>query len=326
MLYLHTLNFTSIYAIFYIFMNSQPIERQKQIEKLKKMMEYPGRFPILVLGDTGVGKSHWINKLVNGLPEFQNKILSIPAGLTIDTKEYWEDVLIKSDQHFLIIDEVEKLSVKSQELLFKALETNNGDYGFDKKNLKIRIIFTSNFSISKIRDDRRYLLPKFFDRISQFVIEFPNFSETQRDIYSDFEATWNKFFEKTDYFNKCPKSAEFKTWLEAEAYRLHGNFRDLDKIVINWNLHQLSLEGDNKDSEQKILNKIKNDFKKYLHNPSQKIYEDNTFVFDEDSNYNDMLNDFRKKLKHWALAANNNNKHKTANMLKISHRTMENWK
>jgi transcriptional regulator with PAS, ATPase and Fis domain len=74
------------------------------------------------------------------------------------------------------------------------------------------------------------------------------------------------------------------------------------------------------------LDKIRNDFKKYLHNPSQKIYEDNTFVFDEDSNYGDMLNDFRKKIKHWALALNNNNKHKTASMLNISHRTMENWK
>ena len=98
----------------------------------------------------------------------------------------------------------------------------------------------------------------------------------------------------------------------------------MDKIVINWNLHQLSYKNP-KEKELEILELLKKDFKELLHNPSRKIYEDNTFIFREDTDYGDLLNDFKRKLKKWALAYNNNDKHKTARMLKISHRTMERW-
>ncbi|MCD4792403.1 MAG: ATP-binding protein [Bacteroidales bacterium] len=303
-------------------MKNQHEKRQKSICKLKEMMNYPGRFPILVIGDTGVGKTHWIFKLIKEANEFKKKQVIAYAGLIESTEEYWENLLKKSDKHFLIIEEVEKLTEKSQEILFEALSTTNGLYGFKQKEYEIRIIFTSTFPIRKIRDDRRYLMAKFFDRISQFVVEFPNFDETQTSIYEDFKATWLKFFEKVEKFKDAfPKSDNFRKWIERGAYRMHGNFRDLDKIAINWNLHQL----DKNNDDEKILNKIKEDFKKSLHNPSQKIYEDNTFVFNEDTNYGDMLNDFKAKLKKWALALNNNEKRKASKMLGISYRTIERW-
>ena len=307
-------------------MEKEHEKRKAELKKLKAMMNYPGRFPILLIGDTGVGKTHWIIKLNKKVKEFKNKIKFINSGLHLSKKEYWKDKLKKANKSFLVIEDIERLDKISQELLFDALSTTNGKYGFEKKNIETRIIFTSTFSIDKLRDDRRYLSAKFFDRISQFVVVLPNFEKTQTNIYTDFIATWEKFFKEVPEFkNSYPKSKEFITWLEGEAYRLHGNFRDLDKIVINWNLHQISYGKKHKDNELKILNKIKKDFKELLHNPSRKIYDDNTFVFREDTDYGNLLNDFKAKLKKWALEYNNNDKHKAARMLKISYRTMERW-
>jgi DNA-binding NtrC family response regulator len=300
--------------------NNQHEKRKTSIEKLQKMMNYQGRFPILVIGDAGTGKTHWINELATEAVEFKN-INYIYSGLTEDSVDYWTNQLEKCNQSFLIIEEVEKLSSKSQDILFDALSTTNGLYGFEKKELIIRIIFTTTFPIKKIRDDRRYLSAKFFDRISQFVVEFPNFDMTQAKIFDDFTATWDKIFENDESYKlQCPKSKNTKQWLETEAYRMHGNFRDLDKIVINWNLYQM--EG---KQEVEILEIIKSEFKHLLNNPSQKIYDDNTFVFIEDANYGDILNDFRMKLKKWALAMHNNDKIKASKMLGVSHRTMERW-
>jgi DNA-binding NtrC family response regulator len=302
--------------------NEQHPKREEAIIKLNKMMNYPGRFPLLVIGDPGTGKTHWIKEAINEATEFKSKSFFVYGGLCDEQTLFWKDIFNKADNSYLIIEEIEKITGRSQDVLFDALSTTNGKYGFGEKDKTIRLIFTSTFPISKLRDDRRYLSAKFFDRISQFVVEFPGFDSTQTFVYQDFKATWDKMFEKNDtYKGKCPKSDDLIAWLEGEAHKMHGNFRDLDKIVINWNLYQQ--EG---KTDSEILQIVKNEFRVLLHNPSQKVYEDNTFVFDEDSNYGDMLNDFRAKLKKWAMAANNNNLLSAAKMLKISHRTLERWK
>ncbi|MEI6556429.1 MAG: ATP-binding protein [Paludibacter sp.] len=313
-------------------MNTSNKLRVEAYNKLERMMNYPGRFPILVLGDTGTGKTHSIMQIIKTANEFRGEFEIINGGLIQETKLFWDELLKSADNKFLIVKDVEKLTNKSQEFLFDALSTIDGKYGFVEKKLVIRIIFTTTFPISKIRDDRRYLSARFFDRISQFVVEFPNFDKTQRNIYEDFKATWEKMFlVDGKLLQPCPASKELINWLESEAYRMYGNFRDLDKIVINWHLCQLQeeLNGKNvcdKEVELMIFSKIKNDFKIYLHNPSQRIYDDNTYVFVEGFNYGDHLNNFRKQLKNWILALHNNNKSKAADELNISYRTMERWK
>ena len=301
--------------------NQHPI-REEAIKKLKIMMDYPGRFPILVIGDAGTGKTHWIEKMSEEAVEFKGKIKFLSSSLCQDSLEFWTKEFSEADMHFLVIEEVEKLSNHSQELVFEAISTKDGLYGFEEKDKTIRLIFTTTFPIAKIRDDRRYLSAKFFDRISQFVVEFPNFERTQTSIQNDFNATWKKMFDKDELYKyKCPNSKELVTWLESEAYRMYGNFRDLDKIVINWNLLQLHGKDD-----VHILKQIKDEFKQLLHNPSQKIADDNTLVFDEDLSYYENLCNFRKKIKNWAVAINSGNKDKAAtNTLKISKRTMERW-
>ena len=298
-------------------------KRQNSIQKLNKMINYFGRFPILVIGDTGVGKNHSIKDSIKEKAKEFKTIKYVKAGLAEDTDEYWAKRFKEAHNCYLVINDIEKLTKKSQEILFEILSTHNGMYGLNEKEYIVRLIVTTTFSIAKIRDDRRFLNSKLFDRISQFVVEFPNMEETQRNVYDDFLITWGKFFgSEDDIKNEYPKSNEFKNWLDNITIRLHGNFRDLDKIVINWNLHQSI---NNKIDEKDILKLVKDDFEKYLHNPSHKIYEDNTFILDEDSDYQTLLEGFRKKVKTWAIALNNNNKIKASKMLKISARTMERW-
>lgn len=305
--------------------------RNEAYNKLMRMMNYPGRFPILVIGETGTGKMHSIKEICSNVFKTTDQLLILNAGLSEESSEYWEGVLKESDNKHLAIKDVEKLSNINQELLFEAMSTTNGQYGFKEKKYKVRILFTTTFSIKKIRDDRRYLNARFFDRISQFVVEFPNFNKTKKSISEDFKLTWEKlFFIEGEFIANCPKLEEFHKWLNTQAYRMHGNFRDLDKIAINWNFYQINLPNEkdpySNESEEYIFKCIKDEFDIYLHNPSQSIAEDNIFMFDEDSNYEMIINDFRAKLKKWAMALNNNDPHVTAHMLGVSHRTLERWK
>ena len=59
---------------------------------------------------------------------------------------------------------------------------------------------------------------------------------------------------------------------------------------------------------------------------SKKIHGLLNSLYDEDSNYEMIINDFRAKLKKWAMALNNNDPHVTAHKLGVSHRTLERWK
>jgi DNA-binding NtrC family response regulator len=300
-------------------------KRKQSIDSLKRMMDYEGRFSILVLGDNGVGKTHWINQNIKELREGNQKDnkVSVDSALVEDSQDYWLGIFTNANNKFLIIEEVEKLSQKSQEVLFNILSTENGKYGLEKKDLVVRIIFTSCFPIKKLRDDKRFLNAKFYDRISQFVVTFPSFKETQRDILSYFEETWKKFFSlQHDYHDKYPKGEEFKKWLEEIAENMHGNFRDLDKIVINWNLHQVS---SNNMTEDEIFERVKKDFKEVLKYPSQRNYSENTFVFDEDLKYGEIMDNFRLALKEWSLNVNFGVKREAARKLGISHRTMDRW-
>jgi transcriptional regulator with AAA-type ATPase domain len=298
----------------------QHIDRFNAIHRLKSGMLFHGMNSILVIGDTGTGKTHWINKIAeyckNDNPYLSSGIINKYSSLCEESEDFWEKLFEKADKKVLLIEEVDKLTKKNQEILFDALSTSNGTYGIKEKKFRFILIFTTILPINKLRDDRNILTAKFFDRISQIVVRFPNFDQTQTKILVDFKATWDKM----NYDDKCPDNGDLINWLEGEAYRMHGNFRDLDKIVVNWKLYRTM---NIKDDE--ILGKISKDFDELLHNPAQKAYEDNIFVFDPDSKYDIIIQDFRAKLKAWSMAFNNGSIRAAAKMLNISHRTMERW-
>ncbi len=294
----------------------EPKKRQERIRKLKFYMENPGYFPILLLGERGVGKTFWIENLIEE-KQLQGAFMFINAFLAEETEEYWDKLFKKTNNGCLIIEEAERLSKKNQELLFQSMMTNNGKYGFKDKKYLIRLIFTTSYDISALKNTEEYLSHKFFDRISQLVVRFLSFKDFSANIKQDFIYTWEKF--KFEDKHKIPQGDIIK-WLELNAdTKLQGNFRDLDKICINW--HNYRLMGYKEDD---IYKQVIDNFQQYLKYPKHKTEQHNEFIFSNDLKHDDIMKAFRQQYKKWAKQEFGTLK-VAGEKLGISHRTMERW-
>ena len=296
-------------------LNIQPDKRKQIILKLKSFMSNPGYFPILLLGDRGTGKSFWIKNLIKK----NQPIVFLNAFLSEETEVFWTNQYKKANNGFLIINEIERLSPKNQELLFQSMITENGKYGFSEKTYNVRLIFTSVFDISSLNKTEEYLSHKFFDRISQLVVKFQSFKEYSINIENDFIETWKKFNFAT---KKTIPKGSIINWLKENADRkLFGNFRDLDKLCINWHTYRLI----NSDySDENIFKLIIDDFLQYLKYPEHKTDMHNEFNFSKEYKHDDIMKSFKHKYKIWAKREFGTLK-KAGEYLGISHRTMERW-
>lgn len=295
-------------------------ERAEAVRRLEGFMLNPGRFAVLVLGMRGTGKTHWLNVIqqCHSRKEFLNDIIMINAGLYKNrSQDFWEEKFAQAQGKILVIDDVDRLSSFDQEILFEGLSTGPGAcYGFDKKKYKFRIVFTSTFDIKTLRDTEKYLSHKFFDRISQLVVKLPAFTDAVRFQWNDFKSTWEKMAFETK--NHLP-GPELKSWLENHCHELIGNFRDLDKIAINW--HNYRLTG---ISEHEILTFVVRDFKELYHFPEHKSELSAEFRIDESLNWEENLAKFRKNYKEWVKISFGSLR-KGEKKAGISFRTMERW-
>lgn len=292
---------------------TQSAKRRTAIQRLQGYLKDPGRFSILVLGARGTGKTHWLNYLNKPA-----KCLEVKAALMNGKNEKeWEKVLLAANNGLLIVDEVEKLDKMGQEMLFLAMETGlGGKFGFSKKKYIIRIVFTSTLEIGTLRDSEKFLLHKFFDRIAQLIVKFPSYQEDQRAVGNDFEATWKKMmFDKKDFPGKNALN-----WLSQIAGQLHGNFRDLDKIAINWrNLQHAGKTG------AEILPIVKEEFEKNYHFPEHKPDMESAFFIKEEMDYyKEIIPALRSFVKDYACRLNNGSI-KGKKPFGVSYRTMEGW-
>lgn len=299
-------------------LKNQLESRKREVEKLNSYLQNPGRFSILLLGKRGTGKSFWLEKIqeVNSKIPFSKGVKFINALLIEPSVDSINKLLFDANKKYLVIEDVEKLSSAAQELLFEAFSTSDGKYGIGDKKYECRIIFTSSFDIKYLRDTEQYLSHKFFDRVSQLVVELPSFADSQRSVWKDFVATWHKmdYQEKNDI-----PSTSLQLWIEKTAHKFHGNFRDLDKIVINW--HQLRLAG---IKEPEILSLVINDFEKYFHFPEHRVDLSNAYHIEEGKTYDQLLKDFRMQVKIWAKSVYGTLR-KAEKDLGVSYRTMERW-
>lgn len=287
--------------------------RSKTREYLETCLLNPGRFSILVLGNHGVGKKYWIEKLLPDPPR-----VKLMASLAEASKSFWEAQLSAAHGGMLIVEDVEHLTKENQDLLFLALETANGNFGFSEpKPYEVRIVFTSVKSLKSLRDSEKYLRHKFFHRIAQLVVGIPGFdapSYRGDQLLADFKRTWHKY----NFQNHEEYPATIETWLKGQRSRLYGGFRDLDKLCINW--HNYRLHG---MREEDILKRIQGDFKAYYY-PQPKREDNFEIYFSSDESYPDTIANFRRKYRDWAVAEYGTLK-AAADALKVSRRTMERW-
>ena len=292
-------------------LEKQPEKRKKQIALLKSFLSNPGRFSILILGRRGTGKKIWIDKVI---PEISKEnVVSVNAAICKPEKKFWEQKLKEANKGLLLVEDVELLTLDNQQILFEGLGTTDGKFGFESKIYEVRIVFTSSKHISSLRDTESYLNHKFFDRIAQLVVKFPDFNECGNFIDKDLKVTWEKFEFKTAY------PILLENWLKTNAQRLHGNFRDLDKLCINWNNYQIMGW-----LEEKIFNRIKIDFENYYHFPVAKKEALFEVHFSQDKTYKDTLDDFKKQYKAWAKEEFGSLR-SAEKVLGVSKRTMDRW-
>jgi hypothetical protein len=314
MKYANKLTFKSFY-------DKQPDFRKDILNNLFSVLTNPGRFSILLLGARGTGKSHWLNEFSKhcGKLDCLSGIVTVNGWVAQNSdKKYWEEKFNEADNKLLVIDEVEELSRPTQAILFEFLSTLNGKYGWKDKKFTCRVVFTSTCDIKTLRDDENRLLHKFFDRISQLVIRFPSYSEMNSSSWEDFIATWKKM----NYPEKKMPKGQIKEWINSTSHKFYGNFRDLDKLAINWRNHQLKGV-----EETEILGKVSEDFFSLYHFPEHKSENENAFFIYENMDFfRDIQPQFRKFVKDFAKRKYGKlSKAPNGKPLGVSYRTMEGW-
>lgn len=296
--------------------------RKLAVNKLNSYLTNPGRFSILVIGRRGTGKAHWLNQIQITHKSSSINLDNINFINAIKSNHFteieWENTFKKSNNGLLVITDVEELNKKGQATLFEGISTGEGGkFGFNKKIYDLRIAFTSTKSISALRDNETYLTHKFFDRICQLAVELPFYNGGDRFIWKDFKTTWSKMCFKEH--NSLPEE-ELKEWLENGNNILHGNFRDLDKLAINWHNYRLQVN----IKEEDILNLVKDDFVKFYRFPEHNDNLKRKFEISEDITWHDNLDNFKEAYTRFIKEKYGSLK-QGAKSAGISYRTMERW-
>lgn len=299
----------------------------RKIEKTKillnSFLKNPGFFSVLVLGDNGVGKEFLINEVLK--EDGKTCVRFYPFEIGEDEDEISK--IFKNE--IILIKNCEELSENQQNILFKAMSTDDsGRIGLKDNDGFKRMIFTSSFNVEQLRESKEYLSDRFWSRISQLVISVPSFKDFPDEIVANFKSVWEEMdFEE---YNKCPKYPDFYLWLRDSCTSFAGNFRDLDTIAVLWHQYRLIKYSEvkqqviRKNIESQIFDLVKADFNELSHYPTQKADISNTFEFKKGKKWRDIEQDFRSNFKFWAKKNYGSIKEATQ-QLNMPSRKMDKW-
>ena len=293
--------------------------REEIKKKIASFLENPGYFSILILGNSGSGKEFFLKSFFKKKEINSNKYCIFQPYEIGNTEEEISNVFVKKF--------IEELTDLQQNILHKALSTSDGKIGLNKNIGLKRIIFTSTFNVEQLRDSKEHISDRFWNRISQLVVEFPSFKEYSANIVHDFKSVWEKM--EFQEYPKVPIDSEFQFWLRENCGTFAGNFRDLDTIAILWHQYRLieykGLKQKYKsDIETRIFRKVRNDFESFNHFPTQKSDTSNSFEFEKGKTWEQIERGFKSKFKTWAKREYVTIKNATEE-LKMPSRKMDKW-
>jgi transcriptional regulator with AAA-type ATPase domain len=282
-------------------------DRIRAKTKLENYIKNPGYFSILILGDSGTGKAFLIKEVLSSTDKPNEGISStdqtkIGFFYPYEIGESEDDISKCFENEYIVFKNVEELSPNQQNILFKALSTTDGKIGLGENRGLKRVIFTSSFEVSELRESKEFLSNRFWDRISQLVIKIPSFKDFSSEILNDFKSVWEKM--KFEQYPKLPEDSEFQPWLKENCGVFSGNFRDLDKIAILWHQYRL-MDYENvsqkfkSDVEARIFRKVRADFEDFTHFPTQKTDSSNVFEFEKGKTWEQIERNFKSKFKNW---------------------------
>ena len=292
-------------------------------ELLQYYLSNPGRFSILIFGERGTGKSKSVKDIAKTMNIHEDNFIEIScASFTDDNIAEVElfgvkkgiftgvyerkGVFEKAKNGILFFDEIHTLSPRVQEKLMTTLQTEpNGNYqgqfSFSivgetkKKYSNARVVFATNRTVTELKKE---LLPDFYDRIAQLIVEFPTLKETPETIENDFKTVWQNM--KFEYKNEIPNIKELHKWIK--RVNLSGNYRDIEKIAILW--HQCRLM--NFENEETIFEWVKQQIKTY--HSTNNISNEVKFNFRKGKKHDELLREYKNAMYEWAIKNYSNQK------------------
>lgn len=314
-----------------------PASQPRKIAQ-KRLESYVGRgFSILLLGERGTGKSSYAKEAAEthdkkhffaaNCASFDNdskaesELFGYVKGAFTGADKDKSGLLSEANGGILLLDEVHHLSKAVQAKLNRAIATDSsGNFlirrmGAQKEEkVKLTLIFASNLPVQELR---MRLLPDFFDRICQYVIEIPPLRNTRDDLEADWKSVWAKM----RFPSPCPEDANLFVWLRTQP--LFGNYRDLEKIAINYQDFQ------EMDDEIKAHTMAKNafeyarqQFERYIAPDEETLNEHPYFALSR--TMTEMEAHFQKDLARWATSTYGNYQ-KAAFALSCTVNTLKNW-
>ena len=333
---------SSIRADFKIYAETKSPSRELVNKKMEAFLK--SGFSILLIGERGTGKSQIASEAKSSVDSKTPFIEANCASFDEDSKAEAElfgyekgaftganvskkGLLEEADKGMLFLDEIHHLSKLVQAKLMKAIQTDkNNKMSIRKlggnKEIKIecRLIFATNKSVTELRE---CLLPDFYDRIVQHVVNIPSLRETNEDRLQD----WVKIWRGLKFKNNAPNESQLVNWLK--DLPLYGNYRDLQKIAMYYNVFN-SFDDDTKKllNETNAFQYAKNEFEKY-HSPIAQS-EKEKFNFNINQTTKEMLADYLFELQNWAVSKFNSRKSAIEHFRSIgdniTEKTFNNWK
>lgn len=305
---------STIGAEFKVFSETKSPSRELVNKKMETFLK--SGFSILLIGERGIGKSKIASEAKQSFDNKNPFIEANCASFDEDSKAEAElfgfekgaftganavkkGLLEEADGGILFLDEIHHLSKLVQAKLMKALQTDKHNkmsirrMGSNKEiKVECRLIFATNKSVSELRNE---LLPDFYDRIVQHVVNIPSLNETVEDRLTDWENIWKGLKFKGD----APKELELVKWLK--HLPLYGNYRDLQKIAMYYNAFNQFDEGTKKMlNETNAFQYAKNEFEKY-HSPVVQLGKEK-FNFNIKQTTKEMIADYLFELQDWAVS------------------------
>ena len=299
-------------------------------------------FSILLLGERGTGKSQLASEMTKGITANSKFICANCASFADDTmaeadlfgykrgaftgaNKDTKGLFLEADGGILFLDEIHYLSKQVQAKLMRALQTNKDNkmsvrrLGDSKEeHVEFRLIVATNKTIDELRE---ILLPDFFDRIVQHVVELPPLRNKREKM----EQHWKNIWKQLRFEEPVPKDKLLIDWLKSDEQNLWGNYRDLQKIAIYYHTYNLF---ENKSIFAKnAVEYAKSEFEKYgAKSPEQ---ENEKYGIDMKSylqkTSNEIHKDFNFNLQEWAIKQYES-RQKAAKILGVREKTLNNWK
>jgi transcriptional regulator with PAS, ATPase and Fis domain len=333
---------SKIGAEFKVYIETKSPSRELVNKKMETFLK--SGFSILLRGERGTGKSRIAIEARRGNDKFiavncasfpddtmaEAELFGyVPGTFTGGLKDGKNGKFIDANGGILFLDEIHHLSKIVQAKLMTAIQTKKGGImdiwklgSKEPTQIKCRLIFATNKNIGELKE---LLLPDFYDRIVQHVIEIPSLSQTTKDRAQDWENTWKHLFsEVKPEMPKVPKEPELLNWLSGLS--LSGNWRDLEKIAMYYYaFDQFEDETKKMLNENNAFQYAKNEFEKYHSLETLSKNDDTIFKFSTEKNAVEIEADFKCFLQDWATKKFGSRK-EAAIRLGVTEKAFNDWK